>query len=632
MAGPGMSTTPNASASAAQSLPLHQLGTVPRRVSVAQASNSVSKAAPQHQQSSRQPSPAQSSSTGHQQKHVGPNPGQSSGLKARTFSMAWKSPEMKNSVKRFDENQHGRIPGSHLAADGEYRRAIANLEDSNKNLVHKDWKVPRISNDANNPYNDVLPCRIRLITFNDDGKPMNNAQPREFADSTDFKNFMENTPPNTPTRRLYLLEGVGPEYVATLGTHLDIDPAFFLRHQRTALWEGRHRGGNTAQLASVEDHNNSFMIEFAENLYFVEAPSSRSLRNPNDNRHINMSKMPEFTQDLDRVGIMHRKASFWSRKCPGGWNALILMDPGLTRKTVGTIDKTVILVGRSSGAKPIALETELFQGGYLDCVPYQTIGQAKNAQAPPRTCMLDDLCHYWQKHGGMVSGLSDGMKTSSILVTVCLQKIIASNYMILIGYLEANVNELETAILLYPVQEKRKHQTMQVTEQWAILQSWSHRFPEYNGMIDDILDWHFKAASGCDAKVIEEWEKCTNDFKAIKRRLDILRDRTQLLSDSFVGLASMAGIQESLDEAKAVKLLTVLGFFFVPLSLVSSLFAMPNKDTLINVPSTGVLSGFRYYALIAFTVSGGMTFFVVCYIWGLNVLLRSVANAAKLKK
>lgn len=292
----------------------------------------------------------------------------------------------------------------------------------------------------------------------------------------------------------------------------------------------------------------------------------------------------------------------------------------------------MILVGPSSGANPIALETELYQGGYLDIIPHTTTAEAKDADAPPRTCLLEDLCHYWEKHSGVVSHLSGDMKKTSILATICLQKVIASNYMILIDYLEANVNELETAILLHQVQENKKHQTMHVTEQWSILQSWSHRFPEYGGMIDDILDWHSEASSKCDDTVKTEWEKCTKDFKAIKRRLDILRERTQLLSDSFVGLASMAGIQESLDEAKAVKLLTVLGFFFVPLSLVSSLFAMPNKDTLIHVPSTGVLGGFRYYALIAFTVSGGMTFFVVCYIWGLDVLRRSVANAVRWKK
>jgi hypothetical protein len=58
--------------------------------------------------------------------------------------------------------------------------------------------------------------------------------------------------------------------------------------------------------------------------------------------------------------------------------------------------------------------------------------------------------------------------------------------------------------------------------------------------------------------------------------------RIQLLSDSFVGLANMAGIQESLDEAKAVKLLAVLDFFFVPMLFVVSVFAMPNHPPTIK--------------------------------------------------
>jgi hypothetical protein len=524
---------------------------------------------------------------------------------------------------RFDHVKSDHVSGAHLAAAGPYRDAIANLENKNKNLVHRDWKVPA------NRRNVKAPCRIKLLMYDETGKPTNNGKPRDFQDATEFKNFMANIPANTPSRRLYLLEGVGPDYIATIGEHLNIDPAFFLRHQRTALWEGRHKAGNTAKLASAEHPWSNFFMEYAELLYFVDIPNSRSLRNPNDNRHINMSKMPIYAADLDRVGIMHRKASFWSESFTGGWNALILIDPGLPRKVEAGITKTDILVGSSKHADPVPLETDLYQGGYLDFIPYTTAAQEKTSCAPPRNCMLEDMCHYWEKHHTMVSG---HIKDSSLFATIFLQKIIASNYMILIGYLEANVNELETAILLHEVKENKKHQTMHVTEQWSILQSWSHRFPEYGGMVEEIIDWHEEAAENLNATGKAEWAKLTKDFKAIKRQLDILRDRTQLLSDSFVGLASMAGIQESLDEAKAVKILTVLGFFFVPMSLVSSLFAMPNKDTLIHVPDKGVLGGFRYYALIAFTVSGGMTFFVVCYIWGLDALRRSVASAVRFKR
>jgi hypothetical protein len=122
-------------------------------------------------------------------------------------------------------------------------------------------------------------------------------------------------------RNLYILEGLNPDFVEALGSYFDIDPSFFSRHQRTALWEGRHEGGNTRNLASAEDPSQSFMMEYCEILYF-EA-NHGAMRNPHDNRHIDMSAKPnKLSSNLDKVRNMHRKASFWSRKHSegGGWD------------------------------------------------------------------------------------------------------------------------------------------------------------------------------------------------------------------------------------------------------------------------------------------------------------------------
>lgn len=217
------------------------------------------------------------------------------------------------------------------------------------------------------------------------------------------------------------------------------------------------------------------------------------------------------------------------------------------------------------------LATELYQGGYLDFIPYTTLTEAKAAEAPTRKFMLDDLCFYWKTHHERIK-IS---RESPLLASISLQKIIASHYMILVGYLESSINELETAIMLSEVKEGAKHQALDVSEKWSILQSWSHRFPEYCGMLDGVLEWHSRA--DLSSSVHGPWKTCETDFKGIQRKLGNLRDRAQLVSDSFVGLASMAGIQDSLDEAKGVKVPTLLGFFFPPLSLISSLFAMPDR-------------------------------------------------------
>jgi len=291
------------------------------------------------------------------------------------------------------------------------------------------------------------------------------------------------------------------------------------------------------------------------------------------------------------------------------------------------VKATQVILGSSIKATPHEHESEPYQGGYLDFIPFTTMEEAKKALAPERLSIMDDICFYWNNHKDQLSHKNDSSNKTHLLATYFLQKIIASNYMILVGYLEANLNELETAIINTQVKEKQKHQTMNVTDKWSILQSWSHRFPEYCGMIDDILEWHKLAGENLVGDLKTKWKGCTADFTAIKRRLGDLRERTQLLSDSFVGLASMAGIQESLDEAKAVKLLAILGFFFVPMSFVASVFAMPNHAPAIK-------PGFGHYSYIAFPIALGMTLVVVGVLWGLSIQLhlRSARDWAKKKK
>ena len=285
--------------------------------------------------------------------------------------------------------------------------------------------------------------------------------------------------------------------------------------------------------------------------------------------------------------------------------ALIVIDPPLPTKLVGGREKTVILVGTSKKADEISLMTEPYQGGYIDFIPYSTLGAAQTSQGPSRKCILDDLCFYWKNHHNRIKHVRE----SPLLATIFLHKIIASHYMILAGYLEASINELETAIMLSEVKEGAKHQALDVTEKWSILQSWSHRFPEYCGMIDDLLDWHPVPNLPTNCK--DAWEDCQKDFKGIQRRLGNLRSRAQLLSESFVGLASMAGIQESLDEAKGVKVLTFLGFFFLPLSLISSLFAMPDDYG----PEK---NRFWLYAAIAFPTATFITVVATALVFGWN--------------
>lgn len=214
---------------------------------------------------------------------------------------------------------------------------------------HQDWKVPLNRR-------DTLPSRIKVLSFDDEG--CSTADPQELRDVneliTHLSRINPGVRPDSPTttlptrsedseasdatvsgttatastRHVYLLEGSDPRFVGALGAHFDIDPALFFRHKRTALWEGRHQAGNTRRLASAQDPSQSFIMEYCEILYFLEEPPrGLGLRNPNDNRHIDLSRKPEdLSSELDRVGNLHRKASFWSKAHQDGrgWDGEIL--------------------------------------------------------------------------------------------------------------------------------------------------------------------------------------------------------------------------------------------------------------------------------------------------------------------
>jgi hypothetical protein len=288
----------------------------------------------------------------------------------------------------------------------------------------------------------------------------------------------------------------------------------------------------------------------------------------------------------------------------------MLLDPPLPKHEHAP-DKVTVLVGNSDNAIPVPMSVELYQGGYLDFTYFEQLTSAQRSVGPPRTSIMDDICFYWKYHGsGMVQNTPD---SAGILpVTVFLQKIVASNYMILAGYLESCLNELELSVRQAHVDKGARNMSLRISEQWSILQSWSHRFPEYCGMLDDIRRSHAKLLvskpnSGSVTRPHRKWwHSCVEDFEAISSKMNALRQRTELLGESFVGLASMAGMQESLEEARNVQILTFFGIFFLPLSWIASIFAIEKRPD---------PTGFPLYCKTAFPVAFALTLIVALYLF-----------------
>ena len=233
---------------------------------------------------------------------------------------------------------------------------------------------------------------------------------------------------------------------------------------------------------------------------------------------------------------------------------LLILDPPCERA----------LAGRADSAKPIDLPSQPYQGGYQDFIQYRDVSEAQQTHGPPRTSMLEDLCYYWTHHGILIDNVDN-----PAISQVFLLKIVASNYVLLTEYLNGLANELSFKL-------SRTFEDMDIPSlesDWNDLQSWIPRATEYIERVEDIRSY---LAVHNDA-LNQPWTDTKPDFELIHHNLIKIKGRCEGFVTSFMGLASIVGNRQSLEEAKSVHILTVLGTFFIPLTFSAALFSMNAK-------------------------------------------------------
>lgn len=242
--------------------------------------------------------------------------------------------------------------------------------------------------------------------------------------------------------------------------------------------------------------------------------------------------------------------------------------------------------------------------------------------------MLEDLSYYWMQYAKDVS-----VEDDPIIATFFLKKIIASNYMILIGYIGVLLSEVD-----FDVSRRDRPisglQTEWVGERWKDLQALNRQLPRYLESVEETM-YSFRIPT--KNKVSKTWQNSDEDFYIIQRKLLSLSSRSKDLLASFTGLAGIIGNRKaleeanrSLQEAKNVKTLTFLGMLFLPLSLASGLLSM-NGDYLpggpqfwiyfaIAIPLILCVYGVVFLVKIGYGMDGE---------WSLKQWTNSVANFKK---
>ncbi|KAK0612181.1 hypothetical protein B0T14DRAFT_439473 [Immersiella caudata] len=408
---------------------------------------------------------------------------------------------------------------------------------------------------------------------------------------TSLKRYLNHDPnPQPGTGRVFILEGLNPEYIAVLGGHFKMHPSMFVDHERTVVISPFTRqSSDFLTLPGTARTAQHFTLKYFELIRLPEDALGLRMYCAETGRHIALTRMKG---DLMDVGVVRRKCTIWNRSArDGGWDYLVLTDPPLrtitTSQNLGYSGVTPIYTPR----KTVPISPQPFQGGYLDFMPHSI--QMATRHGPPRTSMLDDLCFYLQTHAAQVTHEhSNPSPTVPNAATIFAKKIIAAHYLQLYNFTRSVTSEVQFHMSRLDRLGMDYFGTAFIASgQWSDAQALERRIGEYSADLESIcsacgipLDDKPDVA-GCAAAAalshmnsplapVPPWYDCTADFQVLRLRFAEVRHRAELLNAAITGLASISGNQKALREAKSTKALTLMGLVFIPLAYTATLFSM----------------------------------------------------------
>ncbi|RYO67236.1 hypothetical protein AA0113_g4900 [Alternaria arborescens] len=454
----------------------------------------------------------------------------------------------------------GPLIGSWLCTDGPYREYIEALSGSNPGLKKAD---------PNNEDGPLMKGKALVALLDAPNTGVPGFQTTEFKSQKVLCRHFQTTSHDHNRRRIYIMEGLAPDYIAAVGGHFFMDPTFFQRQERTCVWSNDFTPVSDAlPHPSLLDPKQAFHLQYCELRQFNKALENRYFFCERTRRHVGMTASRQ--KEESTVGILRRKVGWWSRETKnGGWDVVILCDPQLLHLS-GTPKE---VLGDGTLRPIIDVREELknapFQDGYVDFIPPVPHDKIKDKSQHPHKSMLRDMLHYYEQHSDLFSQEEWATPETS---AIYLKKIVAAHYLQLVDYIKAMLPSLELRLTTAWVEEQG---------QWKSLQTISRRCGNYRDDIEDAmlslgypLDGQVNSSARLQAST---WNDCEKDFQYVYFRLKILKERADNLMQAMTGLASIAGNRQNLEEAKRVKRLNLLALLFIPLAYTSSLFSMQDN-------------------------------------------------------
>ncbi|KAH7411397.1 hypothetical protein BKA64DRAFT_380453 [Cadophora sp. MPI-SDFR-AT-0126] len=385
-------------------------------------------------------------------------------------------------------------------------------------------------------------------------------------------------PAVVPRQRIYILDGLDPQYVEAFGSYFFMDPKFFVRQERNDLWNLKMGGSviqNALVLPSLVNPERYFCVKYREVREFGHQLRDWRTVCALTGRHL---AAIGFEGRLDTTAAVARKFSFWSRKDENdSWDVIILCDP--------PVHKLHIMSRAMTSA---AFHGEPFQGGYPDFVKREDgrQSQTQTLEPPPRTSFLDDLCFYYEHYSEVLAHSCGSQATiTPKLATIFPLKIVCSHYLKVIDYFEMIINRL--AKVEWKLSRRSDyadyddHEGANVQEQWSSLQLSARRLAEFSDDVEDILRDLAIPITPPDTPSHSHWTSSDEDLRYIYQRLQKMKNKVDQLTSATMGLSNIVGSRQALSEArrsvkeaKSTKTLTVVGLVFIPLAYTCALFSM----------------------------------------------------------
>lgn len=191
---------------------------------------------------------------------------------------------------------------------GPYRDYIKALSGSNPGLKKSD------PNNKAGPLQNGK-AQVVLLDASATGQPAFTST--EFRNVAELRTHFENTSHDHKHRRIYLMEGLAPDFIAAIGGHFFMEPTFFQRQERTCVWSNDFTPVSDAlPQPSLLHPDKSFHLQYCELRQFNKALENRYFFCERTRRHVGMTA-PRHKEE-STTGILRRKVSWWSRETTGG--------------------------------------------------------------------------------------------------------------------------------------------------------------------------------------------------------------------------------------------------------------------------------------------------------------------------